>query len=195
MVRWFRSGGQWRETPQKFGARWSTVSHRFRQWRDAGGCESLLKGLIMDAAKRREVDLPLVGIDSTTAAGPSRCRRDAPESGRARRFGEGCRRGGGGRVEGGSPEGEAGRAVVLIRRGRAAMCPAPAPAPGSRKAALLGRSPGGQTSGVRLAAGVRLERGTGGRQSAVRPGARESCGKPKPGPGTGNRENRESRAA
>ena len=29
----FRTGGQWREMPQEFGA-WSTVSNRFRQWRE-----------------------------------------------------------------------------------------------------------------------------------------------------------------
>ncbi len=52
--------------PQEFGA-WSTVSSRFRQWRDAGVFEVLLEGLIAEAAKRGEVDLSLVGIDSTTA--------------------------------------------------------------------------------------------------------------------------------
>ncbi|TFV34040.1 transposase [Streptomyces sp. T1317-0309] len=31
----FKTGGQWREMPQDFGA-WSTVHNRFRQWRDAG---------------------------------------------------------------------------------------------------------------------------------------------------------------
>lgn len=62
----FRTGGQWREMPQEFGA-WSTVHNRFRQWRDAGVFEALLEGLITEAAKRGEVDLSLVSIDSTTA--------------------------------------------------------------------------------------------------------------------------------
>jgi transposase len=62
----FKTGGQWREMPQEFGA-WSTVHNRFRQWRDAGVFEALLEGLIAEAAKRGEVDLSLVGIDSTTA--------------------------------------------------------------------------------------------------------------------------------
>ncbi|GII06199.1 transposase [Planobispora takensis] len=62
----FRTGAQWREMPQEFGA-WPTVSNRFRQWRDVGVFESLLEGLIAEAAKRGEVDLSLVGIDSTTA--------------------------------------------------------------------------------------------------------------------------------
>lgn len=62
----FKTGGQWREMPQEFGT-WSTVSNRFRQWRDAGVFEALLEGLIAEAAKRGEVDLSLVSIDSTTA--------------------------------------------------------------------------------------------------------------------------------
>ncbi|MEY9995539.1 transposase [Streptomyces sp. V4I8] len=62
----FRTGGQWREMPQEFGA-WSTVHNRFRQWRDAGVFEALLEGLIAEAAKRGEIDLSLVSIDSTTA--------------------------------------------------------------------------------------------------------------------------------
>ncbi|MGW4610268.1 transposase [Streptomyces sp. NPDC004532] len=62
----FKTGGQWREMPQEFGA-WSTVHNRFRQWRDAGVFEALLEGLIAEAAKRGEVDLSLVTIDSTTA--------------------------------------------------------------------------------------------------------------------------------
>jgi len=62
----FKAGGQWREMPTEFGA-WSTVHNRFRQWRDAGVFEALLEGLIAEAAKRGEVDLSLVSIDSTTA--------------------------------------------------------------------------------------------------------------------------------
>ncbi len=62
----FKAGGQWREMPAEFGA-WSTVSNRFRQWRDAGVFEALLEGLLAEAAKRGEVDLSLVSVDSTTA--------------------------------------------------------------------------------------------------------------------------------
>lgn len=61
----FRTGGQWREMPAQFGA-WSTVHIRFRQWRNARVFEALLEGLIAEAAKRGEVDLSLVSIDSTT---------------------------------------------------------------------------------------------------------------------------------
>ena len=66
MIWRFKTGGQWREMPTEFGA-WSTVHNRFRQWRDAGVFEALLEGLIAEAAKRGEVDLSLVSIDSTTA--------------------------------------------------------------------------------------------------------------------------------
>lgn len=38
----FRAGAQWREVPSEFGA-WTTVSNRFRQWRDAGVFEALLE--------------------------------------------------------------------------------------------------------------------------------------------------------
>ncbi len=62
----FRTGAQWREMPKEFGA-WPTVHNRFRQWRDAGVFEALLEGLIAEAAKRGEVDLSLVSVDSTTA--------------------------------------------------------------------------------------------------------------------------------
>jgi len=40
--------------------------NRFRQWGDAGVFEALLEGLIAEAAKRGEVDLSLVSVDSTT---------------------------------------------------------------------------------------------------------------------------------
>ncbi len=62
----FKTGAQWREMPKEFGA-WPTVHNRFRQWRDAGVFEALLEGLIAEAAKRGEVDVSLVSVDSTTA--------------------------------------------------------------------------------------------------------------------------------
>lgn len=55
--------------PSEFGA-WSTVSNRSRQWRAAGLFEALLEDLIAEAAKRGEVDLSLVSIDSTTLVQP-----------------------------------------------------------------------------------------------------------------------------
>ena len=60
----FRTGAQWREVPRQFGA-WSTVHNRFRQWRDAGVFAALLEGMIAEAARRDEVDLSLVSVDST----------------------------------------------------------------------------------------------------------------------------------
>ena len=66
MIWRFRAGAQWREVPSEFGA-WTTVSNRFRQWRDAGVFEALLEGMIAEAAERGEVDLTLVSVDSTTA--------------------------------------------------------------------------------------------------------------------------------
>jgi transposase len=62
----FRSGGQWREMPSEFGA-WQTVYDRFRQWRDAGVFQALMEGMITEAARRGQVDLSLVGVDSTVA--------------------------------------------------------------------------------------------------------------------------------
>nr|WP_078987665.1 transposase [Streptomyces sp. XY332] len=65
MIWRFRTGLQRREMPSEFGA-WSTVSNRSRQWRDTEEFQALLEGLIAEAAKRREVDLYRVSIDSTT---------------------------------------------------------------------------------------------------------------------------------
>lgn len=61
----FKTGGQWQEMPTEFGA-WSTGHNRCRLWRDAGVFEILLEGLIAEAAKQGEVDLSPVSIDSTT---------------------------------------------------------------------------------------------------------------------------------
>jgi transposase len=41
MIRRFKASGQRPETPREFGA-WSTVSNRFRQWREPGAFEALL---------------------------------------------------------------------------------------------------------------------------------------------------------
>lgn len=60
----FRSGSQWREMPSKFGA-WQTVYNRFVQWRDAGVFQALMEGMIAEAARRGQVGLSLVSVDST----------------------------------------------------------------------------------------------------------------------------------
>ncbi len=62
----FRTGSQWREMPERFGA-WQTVYNRFMRWRDAGVFEALLEEAIAEAARRGEIDMSLVSVDSTTA--------------------------------------------------------------------------------------------------------------------------------
>ena len=62
----FRSGAQWREMPSEFGA-WQTVYDRFAQWRDAGVFQTLMDGMITEAARRQQTDLSLVSVDSTVA--------------------------------------------------------------------------------------------------------------------------------
>lgn len=52
--------------PSRFGA-WQTVYNRFmRRW-DGGVFQALLDETIAEAARRDEVDMPLVSVDSTTA--------------------------------------------------------------------------------------------------------------------------------
>ena len=62
----FRSGAQWREMPERFGA-WQSVYDRFRHWRKAGVFTALLEGVIAEASRQGRVDLSLVSVDSTTA--------------------------------------------------------------------------------------------------------------------------------
>lgn len=62
----FRTGSQWREIPERFGA-WQTVYNRFMRWRDAGIVQALLEEAIAEAARRDEIDMSLVSVDSTTA--------------------------------------------------------------------------------------------------------------------------------
>jgi transposase len=62
----FRTGSQWREMPERFGA-WQTVYNRFMRWRDAGVFQALLEEAIAEAARRDEIDMSLVSVDSTTA--------------------------------------------------------------------------------------------------------------------------------
>jgi transposase len=62
----FRTGSQWREMPEEFGA-WQTVYDRFTQWRDAGVFAALMDGMIAEAAARGQADLSLVSVDSTVA--------------------------------------------------------------------------------------------------------------------------------
>jgi transposase len=60
----FRTGSGWREVPERYGP-WSTVYSRFRTWALAGVFQNLMDGLITEAAKRGQVGLELVSVDST----------------------------------------------------------------------------------------------------------------------------------
>ncbi len=66
MIWRFRTGAQWREMPERFGA-WPTVYRRFRGWRDAGVLTALLEGPIARAARQNKTDVSPVSVDSTTA--------------------------------------------------------------------------------------------------------------------------------
>lgn len=59
-----RTRSQWREMPEEFGP-WSTVYDRFCQWRDAGVFQGLREVMITEVARRGQVDLSLVSVDST----------------------------------------------------------------------------------------------------------------------------------
>ncbi|MGW4423961.1 transposase [Streptosporangium sp. NPDC004631] len=66
-VMWrFRVGGPWRDLPAECGP-WSTVHDRFRSWATTGVFEWPMQAVIAEAAARGQVDLDLVGVDSTTA--------------------------------------------------------------------------------------------------------------------------------
>jgi Putative transposase of IS4/5 family (DUF4096) len=62
----FRTGSPWRDLPERYGP-WQTVYKRFRAWTPAGIFQGLMDGLIAEAAARGQVDLSLVGVDSTVA--------------------------------------------------------------------------------------------------------------------------------
>jgi transposase len=63
----FRTGGQWREMPAEFGP-WQTVYDCFTRWRDAGVFAVLMDTMIAEAARRGQVDMSLVSVDSTRFA-------------------------------------------------------------------------------------------------------------------------------
>ncbi|MBV9026672.1 MAG: transposase, partial [Streptomycetaceae bacterium] len=62
----FRTGSPWRDVPEAFGS-WSRVYDRFAQWRDAGVFAAVMEAVIAEAARRGQVDLSLVSVDSTIA--------------------------------------------------------------------------------------------------------------------------------
>ncbi|ALO91324.1 transposase [Streptomyces hygroscopicus subsp. limoneus] len=146
----FKTGGQWREMPTEFGA-WQTVHNRFRRWRDVRVFEALLEGLIAEAAKRGEVDLSLVSADSTTA----RAHHDAA----GMQLGEDVLNA----LEEAAAEEEKARSKGAMSHGQDGRSADSDTAREERrrrrrrhrlrlKAALLGRSRGGQTSKIHVAA-------------------------------------------
>lgn len=62
----FRAGVAWRDVPVEYGP-WPTVYGRFRAWAVRGVMQNLMEQMIAEAAARGEVDVSLVGVDSTTA--------------------------------------------------------------------------------------------------------------------------------
>jgi len=64
-VMWrFRTGSPWRDVPDRYGG-WSTIYDRFRSWARNGVFQELMTAMIGEAAARGDVDLDLVGVDST----------------------------------------------------------------------------------------------------------------------------------
>ncbi|AXE82332.1 hypothetical protein C5746_42020 [Streptomyces atratus] len=66
VIRRFRTGSQWREMPERFGA-CQTVCNCFMRWRDAGVFQARLGGVIAETTRRDEIDRSLVSVDSSTA--------------------------------------------------------------------------------------------------------------------------------
>jgi transposase len=60
----FRTGSGWRDVPDRYGP-WSTIYSRFSTWAKAGVFQDLMDALIAEAARRGQVGLELVSVDST----------------------------------------------------------------------------------------------------------------------------------
>ncbi|MDB5979648.1 MAG: ISPs1, transposase OrfA [Pseudomonas sp.] len=58
------SGAAWRDLPEHFGP-WSTVYQRFRDWRNQGTFDQMLKRLHVKLNERGQIDLQTWMIDST----------------------------------------------------------------------------------------------------------------------------------
>ena len=58
------SGAAWRDMPERFGP-WSTVYQRFRDWRNRGTFEQVLKRLHIRLNEQGQIDLETWIIDST----------------------------------------------------------------------------------------------------------------------------------
>ena len=58
------SGAAWRDMPERFGP-WSTVYHRFRDWRDCGTFDQMLRRLHIRLNGQGLIDLDTWMIEST----------------------------------------------------------------------------------------------------------------------------------
>lgn len=58
------SGAAWRDMPERFGP-WSTIYQRFREWRDCGAFDLMLKRLHIRLNEQGLIDLETWMIDST----------------------------------------------------------------------------------------------------------------------------------
>ncbi|KPX74348.1 ISPs1, transposase OrfA [Pseudomonas amygdali pv. photiniae] len=59
------SGAKWRDLPERFGP-WKTVYQRFRQWRDNGKFEQVLRHLHLRLREDGFIDLDTWMVDSTS---------------------------------------------------------------------------------------------------------------------------------
>ncbi|WP_420711141.1 MULTISPECIES: IS5 family transposase [unclassified Streptomyces] len=66
-VMWrFRTGSPWRDLPGEFGP-WQSAYDRFQIWATQGVFQHLMQAVIAEAATRGQADLGLVSVDSATA--------------------------------------------------------------------------------------------------------------------------------
>ena len=63
------SGAAWRDMPERFGP-WSTVYQRFRDWRNRGAFDQMLKRLHIRLNEQGLIDLDTWMIDSTAVRAP-----------------------------------------------------------------------------------------------------------------------------
>ena len=73
------SGAAWRDMPERFGP-WSTVYQRFRDWRNRGAFDQMLKRLHIKLNEQGLIDLETWMIDST-AVRATRASSDAGKKG------------------------------------------------------------------------------------------------------------------
>ncbi|MFE7813757.1 IS5 family transposase [Streptomyces sp. NPDC057433] len=145
-VMWrFRTGSPWRDLPTEFGP-WQSAYDRFRIWATRGVFQDLMQTVIAEAAARGQADLGLVSVDSATARAHHHTAGMAldPEQLAALEMAVEAEKGARarGRTQDGQAEDEARVERRRVRRRHRARL----------KAAELGRSRGGLTSKIHVAA-------------------------------------------